>query len=91
LPVLIHGLRHERRVQGSEAVRDQVMRALAALGGPTSVLGSCAWHVLGREISLRAWVVIYRPGNPRPSTGFATGILTGALDLLQIHYVIKPR
>jgi hypothetical protein len=78
------GSRHER-AQGSEHARDLVMLALATLGGPDSTLGSCAYHCLGRELSLRQWA-IYRGANRRQPVNFSTGILAGALDLLRIHY-----
>jgi hypothetical protein len=83
VPVLAQGARYNA-LQGSEHARTQIVRALRVLGGPETHLGSCAWHVLGRELSLREWV-IYRGWNRRPVV-FATGILVGTLDLLRIHY-----
>src|SRR5262245_18645903 len=31
------------------------MRRITALGGPASLPGSCAWNVLGVEMSIQAW------------------------------------
>jgi hypothetical protein len=87
LPVPTFGTRHYGP-HGSEHARNQVMQALSALGGPDTHLGSCAWHVLGRELSLREWCV-HRGWNHRP-TNFASGILVGVLELLRVHY-FEPR
>jgi hypothetical protein len=57
------------------------MRALRVLGGANSMLGSCAYHVLGRDLSLREWA-IYRCTNRRQPVNFASGVLVGTLNLL---------
>jgi hypothetical protein len=86
LPVLVTGgARRGPSGAGSEHAHKLVMRALAVLGGPHSTLGSCAYHVLGRELSLRDWQV-YRSANRGQPVNFASGILVGTLDLLRIHY-----
>jgi hypothetical protein len=87
LPVLVTGgaARRGGPAGGSEHARALVGRALAVLGGSDSTLGSCAYHVLGRELSLREWQ-IYRMPNRHQPVNFASGILVGALDLLRIHY-----
>jgi hypothetical protein len=40
---------------GASGARDAVWAALVSVGGPGSVGGSCLWHVLGWEKSLREW------------------------------------
>jgi hypothetical protein len=83
LPVLVNN--GARRVpRGNDLAHRQVMLALRALGGTETTLGSCAWHVLGREMSLREWS-IHRGWNHRP-VNFAAGVLVSTLDLLRIHY-----
>ena len=88
LPVLLSGTRYHGP-RGSERARTHVLRALAALGGPATHLGSCAWHVLGEELSLREWIE-YRGANHR-SINFASGVLVSALDLLRVHYEGRAR
>ncbi|HEX7968017.1 MAG TPA: DUF6456 domain-containing protein [Stellaceae bacterium] len=66
--------------------RRRVWRALQALGGIASPAGSCAWHVIGCEWSLKDWAL--RAGwSGRPlGQETASGILIGALGVLQAHY-----
>jgi hypothetical protein len=66
--------------------RKRVWRALKALGGIASPAGSCIWHVVGCEWTLRDWSL--REGwSGRPlSEETAAGILVGALGVLQAHY-----
>ena len=84
LPVLVLNGARTEALQGSERARAQIRRALAALGGPNSQLGACAWNVLGREMSLREYAN-HRGWNHRPPS-FTAGILVCTLDMLQIHY-----
>jgi hypothetical protein len=67
--------------------------ALSCLGGPSAPSGSCAWHVLGLEQSLKEWARIYRWGKARGMSGMnvtlAAGILVGALGSLERHYGFK--
>ena len=39
----------------TERARDEVWRAIRFLGGITSTLGECVWHVIGLDESLREW------------------------------------
>ena len=68
------------------AARDRVHDALDALGGMSSPGGSCVWHVVGLQSSLREWAL--RQGwNGRPlRRGEASGILLSALGMLAVHY-----
>src|SRR5213079_2182163 len=42
---------------GSERARRRIMDALDALGGQQSPCGTCAWFVLGCELSVHAWAM----------------------------------
>ena len=62
--------------------RRRVHEALEALGGINSPAGSCAWHVVGCERSLRDWALRQRwSGRPLPQ-GHAQGILVATLGIL---------
>lgn len=73
------------------AARDRVARALDALGGPASPAGSCVWHVVGCEMSIRAWAA--RQGWNGRAIGHtqAQGILVAALGMLARHYGLVSR
>jgi hypothetical protein len=74
-----------------EAARGAVWRALQAVGGIGSPAGSCVWHVVGWERSLKEWAV--RQGwNGRPvSQEAASGILVAALGALEAHFRTGPK
>ncbi len=68
------------------AARDRVHDALTVLGGMTSPGGSCVWHVVGLQLSLREWAM-QRGWNNRPvRPSEASGILISALGMLAVHY-----
>jgi hypothetical protein len=62
--------------------RRRVHKALEALGGISSPAGSCIWHVVGLQRSLREWAI--RQGwNGRPvDQKQAQGILVAALGVM---------
>ena len=62
--------------------RDLVHKALEVLGGISSPAGSCVWHVVGLQRSVREWAM--RQGwNGRPvRQEQAQGILIAALGML---------
>jgi hypothetical protein len=66
--------------------RRRVHAALQALGGINSPAGSCVWHVVGLQRSLREWAL--RMGwNGRPvRQEQAQGILIAALGMLAMHF-----
>jgi len=66
--------------------RKRVWQALAALGGIASPAGSCLWHVVGCEWTLRDWSLREGWGGRPLSEETAAGILVGALGVLQAHY-----
>ncbi len=66
--------------------RRRVWRALTAVGGIASPAGSCLWHVLGCEWSVRQWAQREGWGGRRVSEETAAGVLVGALGVLQALY-----
>lgn len=68
------------------AARQKVAAALEALGGHGSAAGSCAWHVLGCEASVREWATRQGWGGKLVGHSQAQGILVAALGVLAWHY-----
>ena len=62
--------------------RRRVQEALQALGGHGSPTGSCAWHVLGCQRSMREWAMRQGWGGRPLHVQQAQGIALAALDLL---------
>jgi hypothetical protein len=73
------------------AARRRLAATLDLFGGADSAGGSCLWHVLGLECSLREWAL--RQGwSGRPVHHVqAQGILLTALGVLAAHYGLQPR
>ncbi len=69
-----------------ESAREQVWQAIIAVGGPSSPAGSCLWHVVGWECSLKEWAFEQGWNNRRVSQEAASGILIAALGALETHY-----
>jgi hypothetical protein len=69
-----------------EAARTQVWRAIQAVGGIASPAGSCLWHVLGWERSLKEWALEQGWSGRRVSQESASGILVAALGALEAHF-----
>jgi hypothetical protein len=69
-----------------EAARHRVARALAALGGQDSPAGSCVWHVIGCETSIREWATRYGWSGHAMGHSQAQGVLVAALGVLARHY-----
>ena len=69
-----------------ERAREMVWRALLAAGGPDSAGGSCLWHVLGWERSLKEWALEQGWRGRRVSQETASGILIAALGALEAHF-----
>jgi hypothetical protein len=66
--------------------RRRIWRALQALGGIASPAGSCAWHVLGCEWTVKDWALRQGWGGRPMSQEAAAGVLVGALGVLQALY-----
>jgi hypothetical protein len=69
-----------------ETARQHVWRAIVAVGGPNSPGGSCLWHVVGWECSLKEWAFEQGWNGRRVSQEAASGILIAALGALETHY-----
>jgi hypothetical protein len=69
-----------------EAARNAVWRAIQAVGGIGSPAGSCVWHVVGWESSLKAWAIEQGWNGRRVSQEAASGILVAALGALEAHF-----
>jgi enamine deaminase RidA (YjgF/YER057c/UK114 family) len=64
------------------AARERVWRALEAVGGIASPAGSCVWHVLGCEWSVKDWALREGWGGRPLSQEQAAGVLVAALGVL---------
>lgn len=69
-----------------EGAREAVWHAVLAVGGMGSPGGSCLWHVVGWERSLKEWALEQGWNGRRVSQEAASGILTAALGALEAHY-----
>ena len=69
-----------------EAARTAVWRAIQAVGGIASPAGSCLWHVVGWERSLKEWALQQGWSGRRVSQESASGILIAGLGALQSHF-----
>jgi hypothetical protein len=65
--------------------RRRVHRALEALGGIFSPAGSCVWHVVGLQCSVREWALRQGWGGRPVRQEQAQGILVAALGMLAGH------
>jgi hypothetical protein len=89
--IRLPGSTGESVTEHQAAARERVARALAALGGPASPAGSCVWHVVGCELSIREWAAS-QGWNGRPIGHVqAQGILVAALGMLTRHYGLARR
>jgi hypothetical protein len=65
--------------------RDRVHKVLEALGGISSPAGSCVWHVVGLQRSIREWAIRQGWGGRPVRQEQAQGILVAALGVLAGH------
>ena len=65
--------------------RCRVHKALQALGGLSSPAGSCVWHVVGLQRSVREWAIRQGWGGRPVRQEQAQGILVAALGMLAAH------
>lgn len=73
------------------ASRRRVAEALALFGGSDSACGSCLWHVVGLECSVREWAGRQGWGGRPINHVQGQGILVAALNVLAVHYRLVPR
>jgi len=72
-----------------EAAREAVWRAILAVGGLGSPAGSCLWHVVGWQRSLKEWALEQGWSGRRVSQEAASGILVAALGALEAHFGMR--
>jgi hypothetical protein len=65
--------------------RRRVHEAMQALGGLSSPAGSCVWHVVGLQRSVREWALRQGWGGRPVRQEQAQGILVAALGMLAGH------
>jgi hypothetical protein len=65
--------------------RRRVHQAMASLGGISSPAGSCVWHVVGLQRSVREWAMRQGWGGRPVDHKAAAGILIAALGMLVGH------
>lgn len=87
------GIRPEREAPGLriEAARRTVWRAIQAVGGIASPAGSCLWHVLGWQQSLKEWGIEQGWAGRQVSQEAASGIFVAALGALESHFAISKQ
>jgi Domain of unknown function (DUF6456) len=66
--------------------RDRVHKALEALGGISSPAGSCVWHVVGLQRSVREWAMRQGWNGRAVEQKEAKGILVASLGMLASYY-----
>jgi Domain of unknown function (DUF6456) len=66
--------------------RRRVHEAMQALGGLSSPAGSCVWHVVGLQRSVREWSMRQGWGGRLVRQEQAQGILIAALGMLATYY-----
>ena len=88
LPILrVPGNGRERELNERQLdARRRVHKALRALGGISSPAGSCVWHVVGVQRSVREWAMRQGWGGRPVEQTEARGILVAALGMLAAHF-----
>lgn len=66
--------------------RRRVISAIDALGGLDSIGGTCIWHVVGEEMSIREWAMRQGWRNKPVHHVHAQGVLVASLGVLVGHY-----
>ena len=73
------------------AARQRIAEALSLFGGTDTACGSCLWHVVGLECSVREWAGRQGWGGRPINHVQGQGILVAALSVLVVHYGLVPR
>jgi hypothetical protein len=83
-----HGSYRAATMPGSriENARNTVWQAILAVGGLGSAGGSCVWHVLGWQKSLKEWALEQGWNGRRMSQEAASGVLIASLGALEAHF-----
>jgi hypothetical protein len=87
LPILrVLGIGRDRDLNDRQFhARRRVHQALEALGGISGPAGSCVWHVVGLQRSVREWALPQGWGGRPVRQEQAQGILVAALGMLATH------
>jgi len=95
LPILrVPGTGREPELNGRQLdARRRIHKAMQALGGISSPAGSCVWHVVGLQRSVREWSIRQGWGGRPVRQEQAQGILIAGLGMLAMHsgYSIAKR
>jgi hypothetical protein len=89
IPVLSHRGYLVTAKRGSASAVEMVIDSLTALGGISSPGGSCAWHILGCEMTIESWAISRSWSTRRVDARIATGILLTDLGILQSYYAVS--
>ena len=81
----------DRLTERQAKARKEVADAVTALGGFDSAAGSCVWHVVGLEHSVREWAQRQGWGGRSVGHAQAQGMLVAALGVLAMVYGLAPR
>lgn len=71
--------------------RRRIAKAIDMLGGHDSAAGSCAWHVLGCERSVREWAQRFGWSGRTMVPSTAVGVLVAVLAVLGRHFGLLPQ
>ena len=88
--VRVPGGTGDRLTDRQVTAREQIAHAMTALGGFESAAGSCVWHVIGLECSVREWALRQGWGGRIVPASQAQGMLVAALSVLAGHYRLVP-
>ncbi|WP_203072189.1 hypothetical protein [Falsiroseomonas ponticola] len=92
MPLLrVPGASGDPLTERQASARERVAAALDALGGHGSAPGSCAWHVLGLEMSVREWAQRQGWGGRPVAPPQAQGMLVATLAVLAAHFGLVVR
>jgi len=89
--VRVSGGSGDTSTEWQAAARGRIADALALFGGGDSACGSCLWHVVGMECSVREWAGRQGWGGRSIHHVQGQGILVAALNVLAVHYGTTPR
>jgi hypothetical protein len=87
LPILrVPGTGREPDLNERQLDARRRVKALEALGGISSPAGSCVWHVVGLQRSVREWAMRQGWGGRPVRQEQAQGILIASLRMLVAHF-----
>ncbi len=89
--VRLPGRTADRLSEHNVDARRKIAAALDVLGGHDGAAGSCAWHVLGLETSVREWAMRQGWHGRLVHPAQAQGMLTATLSVLAAHFGLLPR